>query len=518
MPMTGTVDAANARVDLFVDFSTEPGVHSFATVFRRIGHVNADSEYVRGLFGSTLLGEQAYVSDHEAPLDAQIWYVAVSDAGTVLAAGPFTIPSQGYVWLKDPGRPWADLKLDLCENPSRGEAVCADELVIVSDTFTRTSVASWGAADTGQSWTNTGGAGADYAVTGGTGRHTHTAVSVSHYSAVPVTDADTSITVDWSMPTVPASDGNYVSVISRFTDTSHFYSARVQINTAGNLILSLRKANGADSQLGSGQVLNIPFVAGAWFRTRFETEGTQLRARVWPADQAEGTRWDLTATDADLAGPGSIGTRSLIGSGSTLTLPYTFQFDNLSVSRFAPLSVDIAWVGFRDKVRAVDAGLFPVLDAERPADVFARRKDITTGIMFLSRSIAAVRGIYELFTSGGPILVQVPEAYGMNAPYGQRDRYYQPDDLTESYLSQDQRKVYRLWSAGATAVEAPIGEPQGTDTANWCALEETYPTMGDYADSGFTWGQAATGLASTGLDDSMYGGGLYGDGPYGDGG
>ena len=72
MPITGTVDEANARIDLFIDYVPNPGTQTYATVFRRVGDINAPDEYVRGLFGTDLLGEQAYVSDHEAPLDRQI--------------------------------------------------------------------------------------------------------------------------------------------------------------------------------------------------------------------------------------------------------------------------------------------------------------------------------------------------------------------------------------------------------------------------------------------------------------
>lgn len=514
MPMTGSVDVANARVDLFVDYSTEVGTHTSATVTRRVGHLNAEPEYVRGLFGATLLGEQGYLSDHEAPLDEQLWYVVVSDAGTVLVAGPFTIPSQGFVWLKDPGRPWADLKLDLCETPSRSEAECPDLLTIVSDTFERTSVNGWGTADTGQAWSIVGTA-AEYSVSGGTGRHTHPVYNNLHYSVIPSTTADVSVSADWMMPVVPTGDSNYAFVFSRYTDTNHMYFVRVQVAPTGVMTLQLRKRNGAETQIGSAVTLPISFTAGAWYRFRFETIGSVIRARMWQRDQAESEAWDIQTTDADLTVAGSVGVRSVMGSASTLALPFTFQFDNFLAEEFAPSSVDIAWVGFRDKVRAADAGLFPVLDAERPADVFARRKDITTAINFLSRSLGALQGIYELFTAGGPILVQVPQEYGMAAPYGQRDRYYQPEDLTEAYLSVDQRKTYRMWSAPVTAVEAPIGEPQGTDTANWCALEETYPTMGAYASSGYTWAQAASGAAVTIDLPGLYGSGPYGSGPYG---
>jgi hypothetical protein len=305
MPLTGTVDAANARIDLFVDFTATPGSQVRATLTRHVGSLTAPGEYVRGLDDALLLGQKAYVSDHEARLDEPVWYTATADDGSVMTAGPFTVPGNGLVWMKDPGRPWADLSLDLCLTPSRDDEDC-------------------------------------------------------------------------------------------------------------------------------GPVLQPP----------------------------------------------------------------------------------LAWVGFTDRVRAADAGLFPVLDRERPADVYARRKDITTSARFLSRTRASIDDVYDLYTVGGPLLIQVPVVYAMDYPRSQRDRYYQPDDLTESVLGQDQRKPARLWSVPLTAVDAPVGPPQGTDTANWCVLAETYPTMGDYTASGYTWADAAAGIAS-GPEPLGYGDGLYGAGLYG---
>jgi hypothetical protein len=309
MPLTGTVDAANARVDLFIDYTTELGTFNFGTLYRRVGAVDAELEFVRGFFGTALLGGQAYVSDHEAPLDVQVWYIVASGPTNVaMTAGPFVIPSNGYVWLKDPGRPWADLRLDLCATPSNGQ-------------------------DCG------------------------------------------------------------------------------------------------------------------------------------------------TPEDA------------------------------------------LAWVGFGDRDRAEDAGLFPILNKERPADVYARRKDIVSSAAFLSRTIPAIDSVYELFTAGGPIMIQVASLYGMDNPYGITDRYWQPAVLKESLVYQDQRKPWRRWSVPVTCVDQPIGEPQGTDDANWCVIEETYPTFDDLTNTGYSWGSVANGTAGQGPPPSDgYGEGLYGTGPYGDGG
>ena len=517
MPLTGTVDAANARVDLFVDFTATVGTQVTATLYRRVGDINAENEYVRGLFDGLLLGEQAYVSDHEAPLDKQIWYVAIADddESTLMFAGPFTIPSSGYVWLKDPGRPWADLRLDLCAAPSRSEAECPAE-TLVTDTFTRSVTDGWGTADTGQSWTNVGGAAADYSVTAGTGRHTVPANNVFHHNIVPSTTPDVDIRVDWSLPALPLTDSHYVFVMARYTDTTHFYFVRAQVMPAGTMQLSIRKRNGAETLISTSLTLPFTFTPGAFYTLRFQVRGNTMRTRMWPASVAEGDVWQLTASDNDLVVAGSTGVRSLVGTASTSPLPVVFQFDNYQVTTSDPVPVDdLAWVGFTDKKRSVDAGLFPVLNRELPADVYARRKGIETSFSFLSRGADAVTTVYELFTAGGPILIQVPSAYLMDSPYGPVDRCYQPGDLNEAYLSEDQRKVYRLWSAPATQVEVPVGEPQGTDTANWCAVRDSYATFADLTDTGFSWGQVGEGDGLTPPLTGLYGGGLYGDGLYG---
>src|SRR5690606_10640894 len=144
----------------------------------------------------------------------------------------------------------------------------------------------------------------------------------------------------------------------------------------------------------------------------------------------------------------------------------------------------------------------------RAADVYARRKDLDTTCQFLSRTLTALDNVYDLYTVGGPLLFQLPTVYGF------KDKYLQPGDLAENYISQDQRKPYRLWSAPLTAVEAPIGEPQGTDLTNWCLFRDQYPTFGDVPD-GLSWGGVAAGDAAVAPIDDGYGEGLYGEGTYG---
>lgn len=511
MTFTGVVNAANARIDFTLDWTTIAGVQTASTVYRRVGAVDAPNEYVRAQFGTALLGEQSVFSDHEAPLDVQLWYIAAADntGGVTQTAGPFTIPSNGYVWIKDPGRPWADLRLDLCQTPTRSSVVCAPT-PLIRDTFSRTVVDGWGSADSGQAWTNSGGAAADFDVAAGVGTHTHPATNTAHRSVIAASTVAQEVLVDVSVSQLAAGDNSFAGPVLRHADSNNYYWARGTFTPSGTVQMAIRKRL-AGTETGIGPVVTLPFgyTAGQMFRIRFQIIGSTLRARIWPADQAETQTWTVQVNDFDLAAAGSVGVRTLVNSAAT-NVNQVFSFDNFAYSDPTPVTPnDIAWVGFGDKTRAMDAGLFDVLDKERRADVYARRKDIITSAQFLTRTLGAIDLVYELFTAGGPVLIQLP------AVYGQPDRYYQPGDLAETYLSQDQRKPWRLWRVPLTTVDTPIGLPQGTDTANWCAIKDLYSTFADLTATGYSWGQVGQGQAASAPLLGLYGGGTYGGGLYG---
>lgn len=185
------------------------------------------------------------------------------------------------------------------------------------------------------------------------------------------------------------------------------------------------------------------------------------------------------------------------------TADYCAQPAAVCVTPDQPISV----ARYGAKERAADTGLFGVLNAERPADIWARRKDWTTSITFLSRTLAAVDTIETLFTAGGPLLLQIPPIYGWP------DKYFQPDTLADDTIGEDQRKPYRLWSVPLAPVDRPppaLGE-QGTAAANWCAVAARYATSDELTATGQTWQQLATTGAFTPL--SGYGSGIYGGPP-----
>ncbi|MFJ4837182.1 hypothetical protein [Streptomyces sp. NPDC088746] len=269
------------------------------------------------------------------------WEVGVYDdaargrfdtGGTVLAvpvtATDTVLPvttTDGTAWTTNP----ADMPFDVAVG---GEVATVTQITgVAQDAFARTVSNGWGTADSGQAWATAGGAAADYAVTGGTGRHITNARGTIFHSYVPVTTADVDVRVDWSLSAVPVADSTYVFPIARYTDATHMYLARVQVAAGGAMLLTIRKRDGAESLLGTQYTTGLTYTAGAWYTVRLAVTGSSLSAKVWPRSNAEPAAWQVTATDTALTAPGSVGVRSLVGGATTNTLPMTTQFDNLYV-------------------------------------------------------------------------------------------------------------------------------------------------------------------------------------------
>lgn len=178
-----------------------------------------------------------------------------------------------------------------------------------------------------------------------------------------------------------------------------------------------------------------------------------------------------------------------------------------------PDGTDVSLLRLGDKTRASDANLIGILDRELPADIWARRKGIVASVVFLTRTLDAINRVYDLFTAGGPLLLQFDPLFGW------ADAYWQPGELSEVYTgSADQRVPYRQWSVPLVQVDqpAPAAAGQGNACANWCVVEADYATIQDLTDTGLTWLDVANCEA---VEQSGYGFGPpglgYGFGPYG---
>lgn len=214
-----------------------------------------------------------------------------------------------------------------------GERMTVTSLSYVSDAFGRTVVDGWGSADTGQSWTNTGGAASEYDVGSGVGTHNHTSVSVVRQSTVatPYNNADFDVTATVSTDKLAVGGSQFVYAVGRWADTNNMYYARLEFATTAVVTLTLRKrVAGVDGVLGTF-VLDETHAAGRQFSIRIQGIGTAIKARAWRTGYAEPDYWQTSATDSDLTASGQVGVRGVLSSAASNT-PVLVSWDNFTTN------------------------------------------------------------------------------------------------------------------------------------------------------------------------------------------
>lgn len=205
----------------------------------------------------------------------------------------------------------------------------------IFDSFDRTLVSSWGNANTGQLWTNTGGAASDYSVTRSAGLHTITSNNVARHSTIgPSTLRDFDITTVVHMPPGVAVTGApwSTSVLGRFTDVSNNYRFQAEITTnedAFNISI-IRRSGGVDTVLRTGLTdTNYVFTSATSVQEiaiRVSAQGPVLRMKMWDAnDQPEPNVWQLIAVDSTFTA-GQVGVRTIANTGNLAPLPLIFRY------------------------------------------------------------------------------------------------------------------------------------------------------------------------------------------------
>ncbi|MFG6492855.1 PKD domain-containing protein [Microbacterium sp. P03] len=211
--------------------------------------------------------------------------------------------------------------------------------VLAADTFTRTTSAGWGAAETGGAWTASGSS-SMYRVQSGSGLQVLTtpgATAQATLNAVAARDAELRVDVAWSRNSGPGA--LYAAFSPRATSTADDYRLTLYAGSTGRPRLDLvRRTGGAQTTLAS--VLSAVVIAPGTSYTvvvRAVTVAgtTQLAAKLYPAGAAE-PGWQVTASDptASMQTNGRPLVWSYMSSGATS--PVTTSFDNISLTRPSP--------------------------------------------------------------------------------------------------------------------------------------------------------------------------------------
>ncbi|NJP33679.1 hypothetical protein [Micromonospora thermarum] len=220
-----------------------------------------------------------------------------------------------------------------------------------SDAFGRTSVDSWGISDSGQQWTNVGGANADYQVVPGAARHIiPAAAGAAHVSALAVDLVDVTVEFTVTVPVLATGAQITTGAVARWRNGgADHYVCEVHAFPDNTVQLQLaRVVGGTFTTIRASQAVpGLTHAAGKTYRGEFRVVGEQLQARVWDAAAVRPAVWHADITDDVITGPGTAGPRSRRAFGNTngtVTLSY---------SAFAVL-VDLAggyvpaWVPRRD--------------------------------------------------------------------------------------------------------------------------------------------------------------------------
>ncbi|MEU0397937.1 alkaline phosphatase D family protein [Streptomyces sp. NPDC006208] len=202
---------------------------------------------------------------------------------------------------------------------------------VVWDSFTRTTASGWGTASSGQAWTTTGGSASDYSTSGTTGVHSLGTVNVSRHSVTTAPSPDLDMTVDISSSVLAAGASQFTHLIARYLDGNNMYAARLGFTTTATLQLVIQKRVGGTQTDLVTVTAPGKHVAATFYTLRFQLEGTALRAKAWKRGGQEPEGWQATTTDTSLTSAGSLGTRSILGSGNTNPLPVTVTYDNLQL-------------------------------------------------------------------------------------------------------------------------------------------------------------------------------------------
>lgn len=205
---------------------------------------------------------------------------------------------------------------------------------VVCDTFSRTSASGLGTADTGQTYSTTGGVATDYTIDGSLG---HIAASLTRKRVMssngPGNDFD--FTMQFGMLGIVTGGPVHTNVYGRMPDINNGYFANLQWGPTGNLTLGIYKlVAGVQTLLDTATVIDTYPTNGTLtqMNIRFRGTGTGLYAKAWKVGTTEPTGWSHMISDASIVNGDKIGWEAYLDATNTNVPPFDVQFDAVTAS------------------------------------------------------------------------------------------------------------------------------------------------------------------------------------------
>lgn len=178
------------------------------------------------------------------------------------------------------------------------------------DTFNRTAVPSggWGTSTSGQVWTPSGGA-SRWSTSGTEGLWTVEAANIASQQLLTGGQArNADLRYTCRVPAVATGAPFVIAGVMRRVDGSNYLYFKCQFGLLGVVTALIARAGGAGDLDLDSSVLGFTYAADDKLRVRTQTDGADLRIKVWkPANPAapdadEPDAWSATAQDSSITG------------------------------------------------------------------------------------------------------------------------------------------------------------------------------------------------------------------------
>lgn len=174
--------------------------------------------------------------------------------------------------------------------------------VYAQDNFTRAdNASSWGTStgpNSGQVWSHVRGS---ITVSISTNRGEFASGSATTQVMSPGNDTRIDTDQVCVVSESSASTGDSIGLCSRFVDSSNMYLGRLTDGTAATIY---KVSSGTFTQLSTS---SFTWAASTAYRIRFQTQGTNLRLKVWIDGNSEPGSWTTTATDSTFSSAAKYG-------------------------------------------------------------------------------------------------------------------------------------------------------------------------------------------------------------------
>lgn len=218
-------------------------------------------------------------------------------------------------------------------------------MVTGEDTFSTAAGSGWPTSSSGLAWSRSG-VDADWTVAGGVGTRTFGAANTQGFARmVGAAARDVDVTVVVAVPNVATGAALAVGPMLRYTDSSNYYSCRLEFNSTGTLTVKIRRHSTAAGDADIAEINPIPsssYSAGQRWRVRAQASGSTIRLKYWLESGSQPDAWSLSVEDTANQGV-ECGLYFLRANGNTNAVGPHFNVDNFAAEAYEFTGSVIKW-------------------------------------------------------------------------------------------------------------------------------------------------------------------------------